>query len=354
MKARFLTAAAVLGLIVCGAGAAALRTAAPRLPTRFLVTTQSRLGSKPARLEIVAQNGRVLRVVAKQAGAAALSPNHKLIAWIGKGGIHVANARGAKSRLVLRIRCPASAKGGPEIVVCGGPFVWSPDSGKLLLVKSNRGLGVLSIKSRRVHQVVAPRKHVTYDPIAWSGPANEILYTAADNGRPNGIGCCSMKLVIALPSGALRRTLYSASEAIHDAPAASWSPSGKWIGFTTDGRARKDPRLAIIAAATGVKKRIPSFDGYTAKPVWAPDSSRFVVGSHDSPAQVFTPEGKKAGSLGQTGSVPAFWTRAGTYFWPGGTEFPRQLRVIPSGQHRARTVLRVPNGQILLTVQPIG
>lgn len=353
MKARLLTAVAVLGLVVCGAGAAAREAAAPRLASRFLITTQPRLGLVLPRLEIVGRNGRVIRVVARAVGDAALSPNHKLIAWAGEGGIHVARVHGSKSRLLLRVRCPVSGK-EPKIVVCGGPFVWSPDSRKLLLAESNNGLAMLSLKSGATHQIVRPRKHVTYDPIAWSGPANEILFTASDAGGRNGIGCCSEKLVIALPSGALRRTLYTAADAIHDAPAASWSPSGKWIGFTTDGRGSpRDPRLAIIAAATGAKKRVPGFNGYTSAPVWAADSSRFVVGSSGGPLQVFGPEGKRISSIGQTGWVPSLWTRGGIYFWNGRTEAPRQLRVLPNGQQAARTVFTLPRGQVLVTVQPM-
>jgi hypothetical protein len=340
MRVRLLTAVAVLGLTLCDAGAAAQQAAAPKLASRFLITTRPLRGLTPPRLEIVGRSGRVIRVVARVVNDAALSPNHKLLAWDGKDGIHVAGVRSSKSRLLLRLRCPASGKGG--FGACGGPLVWSPDSRKIMFPGTDNSLDVVSLKSRKTHRIVAPHKHVTYSPIAWSGPANQILFTVS-----------GQKLVIALPSGALRRTLYSAADAVHDGPAASWSPSGKWIGFTTDGRgAPKDPRLEIVAAATGAKQRVPSFNGFTAPPVWSTDSSRFVVGSHDGPLLVFAPEGKKLGSLGQVGAVPVAWTRGGLYFWSGRTEAPRQLRVLPANGS-ARTVFTLPKGQALLAMEPI-
>jgi WD40 repeat protein len=340
----------VVMLIASGAGAR--QTAGRlRLGSRFLITTAPLPLGAPERLEIVARGGRLIRLVAGLVGPAALSPNHKLIAWAGKGGIHVENVTGSKARLAVRVRCPTRTKGGKTIGVCGTPFVWSPDSRKLLFVKANKGLAVASLSTGAIHEVVPPQKHVTYFPVAWSGPAHQILFTANNAGAANGIGCCSATLVIARPSGVDQRTLYSAVDAIHDNANASWSPNGKWISFTTDGRGSpRDPRLAVVTAATGSTKRI-GYNGYTTAPIWSPDSTRFTIGGYQTPIGIYSASGSKIGSLKPTSASPTVWTPGGIYIVPG-SQAPRQLLFIPNGQHTARPVFTLPKSQILNTVQP--
>jgi len=344
-----LLAAAAAVTAVSGAAAGASRTGSTPV-TRFLVhvATQS-FGS--TRSEIVASDGRVIRVVARN-DTAAISPNQRLIAWDGAGGIRVENVDGSRSRLLVKVRCAGKRKPGVTVDGCGGQFAWSSDSRHLLVQESNTGLAAVSVDSGAVRQVVAPARHVTYTPVGWSARADALAFILDDEGGANGVGCCAQALVLARPSGGTRRTVYDAREPIHDRPAPAWSPNGRWIAFTTDGRDLRDPRLAIVEAATGKSRAVKGYAGYTAPPVWAPDSSRFAAGSYQGPIAVYSAAGAKLATLPATSAVPLFWTGGEIYFMSG-AETTGRLLAIPAGGGAARTVFTLPAGQMLLSAEPL-
>jgi hypothetical protein len=320
--------------------------------SRFLITVeQGPPGAVSPRPEIVGRDGHLIRLVAGQGSGAALSPNRKEIAWDGKGGIRVEKVDGSDARLAVRFRCLAKAKSGAKLGICGGPFVWSPDSRKLLFAEANGGLAIVSLSTGAKREIVAPAAHVGYEPIAWSGGANSILF-AASGGVEGTSSCCSYKLVVARPSGTFQRTLYSAQDGVHDGPRAAWSPDGTRVAFTTDGRALGDPRCAFVEVATGRTTRVRKFNGYSAPPAWNPQSSRIAVGGYQQPVEIISSRGRKLGSIPQTSLYPTAWTRGGIYLMPGGDNRGSVL-VIPNGQHAARTVFTLPEGQVLLAVQPI-
>jgi hypothetical protein len=348
-----LMTAAALALVACGAGAAARRADGSRLAGRFLVVASQQATPATPQLEIVGTDGHLHRLLGLDVGAAALSPNGRWIAWAGPGGIHVERRGGFHRRLLVLAHCPTTYK-----TCVGGPFVWSPNSRKLLFAQvspepGRASLAIVSLASGAIHRIVAAPKHVTYDPVDWSGRAHEILFTAANAGRANGIGCCSKKLIIASPAGTRQRTLYKAADPIHDSPRASWSPNGKWITFATDGRDTRDPRLAIITAATGATKRIGGFDGYTEPPVWSPTSIRFAIGGYHTPIETYSPAGKRLGPLSPISADVRAWTRDGIYYLPGAPTLPQQLFLIPSGQRTGRSVFTLPARQVFVTVQPM-
>jgi WD40-like Beta Propeller Repeat len=345
--------AAASTLVACGAGSAAPRADASRLASRFLVVASQQATLATPQLEIVGTDGHLHRLLGLDVGSVALSPNGRWIAWAGPGGIHVERRGGSHRRLLVFAHCPAAYK-----TCVGAPFVWSPDSQKLLFTKvspkpGTAGLAMVSLASGAIRQIVAPRKHVTYTPLGWSRRANEILFTANNSGGANGIGCCSEKLIIASPSGAHQRTLYNAADPIHDSPAVSWSPNGKWISFTTDGRDTRDPRLAIITAATGVMKRVGSFDGFTEPPVWSPDSHRFTIGGYQTALQTYSPTGKTLGSLPPTSADVRAWTSGGIYYVRAAPALPRRLFVIPNAQRSGRPLFTLPGHQVFVTVKPM-
>jgi hypothetical protein len=348
-----LMTAAALALVACGAGAAARRADGSRLAGRFLVVASQQPTPATPQLEIVGTDGHLHRLLGLDVGAAALSPNGRWIAWAGPGGIHGERRGGFHRRLLVLAHCPTTYK-----TCVGGPFVWSPNSRKLLFAQvspepGRASLAIVSLASGAIHRIVAAPKHVTYDPVDWSGRAHEILFTAANAGRANGIGCCSQKLIIASPAGTRQRTLYKAADPIHDSPRASWSPNGKWITFATDGRDTRDPRLAIITAATGATKRIGGFDGYTEPPVWSPTSIRFAIGGYHTPIETYSPAGKRLGPLSPISADVRAWTRDGIYYLPGASTLPQQLFLIPSGQRTGRSVFTLPARQVFVTVQPM-
>jgi hypothetical protein len=335
-----LLAAVAIAAVGSGAAAGAPRAATPA--TRFLVGVAT-ANFASTRSEILASDGHLIRVVGN--GSAAASPNRKLIAWDGSGGVRVEKVDGSWSRLLVRVHC---ADGKP----CGGQFAWSSDSRHLLVQEPNAGLAEVSVDSGAVRQVEAPVKHVSYTPIGWSVRADAIAFILDDAGRVNGIGCCKKALVVARSSGRLRRTVYDARESIHDSPAPAWSPDGRWIAFTTDGRDLRDPRLAIVDEATGRLKAVHRYDGYTAPPVWAPDSSRFVTDGNRSPIVIYSAGGSKLATLPETSDVPLFW-RDGEIYFTSGSETSGRLQMIPSAGGSARTVFTLPAGQDLLSAEPL-
>lgn len=336
-----ITVAAAIAVIAGAPGAGASRAPAARLATRFLIAAAPADDYSTARLEIVGRRGRLIRLVAGRGagvGSASLSPDRTLVAWVVPGtGIQVENTDGSDSRLL--VPCP-----GP---VCSMAFVWSPDSRKLLILDADRGLSIVSVATGAVDQIIPHVAQLRYYPVAWSRPAHKILFMRS------GASIGGNELVVARPSGAAQRTIYhSLASGGRDEPVASWSPNGKWISFTTDGANRSDPRLAIVNAATGATKRVPHFKGYTALPVWAPNSSRFAIGSPQGPVELFSPAGRRLGSLEPTLADIRAWTGGGIYLVPVVVQRSGRLLVIPNGQQKARIVFALQKGQVLVKVQP--
>lgn len=342
---------AVVALLVCGGDAAVGRSASARSDAGFLVTVSEEPLLSQSKLELVSGDGSLIRVVAT-VGWGAVSPNGRLIAWEGPDGIHIEHLDGSHGRLLVPLSCP---KLQPSYWYsgCGDGFVWSPDSRRLLIQDRDHGLSIAPLSGSR-HRVVTPRRHVSYDPVAWS--ASGILFTAYNAGGANGSGCCSEKLIISRPTGASRRTLYDAADPIHDSPGVAVSPNGRWIAFTTEARDTRDPRLAIVNAKTGAMTRIRRYRGFDQPPAWSPDSSRFLAGGYQMPFTVFSTTGREIRSL--NGSAPSpdllAWTAGGIYFLSDfdAQSEPRQLVVVPPRSRQARTILTLPEGQILLRVQP--
>jgi hypothetical protein len=320
-------------LLAALASGAAADVGAPFVGQRFLVVVAPRAhpGADQLahpRVEIVGRDGRLLRLIAKPAstiGQAAFSPDRKMVAWEASSGIFVVSAKGSK----------------PRLLVPGGMFVWSPvwspDSSKLLFAPTGGGLATVTVATGEQHQIVST--HVTYSPLGWS--RHSILYLA------------SKRLWLAKPSGASPRPIYRPFSAVHDTPAPSLSPNGKWVALTTDGWDRRDPRLLIINTATGKRTRVRNFNGYTQSPVWAPNSTRFAVGDSQGPVQIISSSGRLLSSISQTGLAPTAWTRSGLYLIPGNEPpWPTQLFVTPNGQRVANVVFTLPNRQVLLSAQP--
>jgi len=326
--------AAVIGLLTTVGSGAAVNVGGASAGQRFLVVVAPRAhpGADQLahpRVEVVSRDGRPLRLIAKPAatiGQAAFSPDRKTIAWQASSGIFVVPAKSSK----------------PHLLVRGGMFgwspVWSPDSSKLLFVPGDGGLATITVATGEQQQIVEAKPGRRYSPLGWS--RNSILYLFG------------VRLVLAQSSGASPRTLYRPASAVHDIPAASLSPNGKWVAFTTDGWNRRDPRLAIINTATGKLTRVPHFDGYTAPPVWAPNSTRFAVGDSQGPVQIISTSGRLLSSISQTNLGPTAWTRSGLYLIPGGPPWPSQLFVTTNGERFAQVVFTLPNRQVLLSAQP--
>jgi WD40-like Beta Propeller Repeat len=342
------SAAVLLGGVVARASTPSAERAQAR---RFLLYVEANSPVKKRvaqRLEIVDGNGAVIRVVAEGSfpnhllGGALISPDGRSVAWLEGENLFVERVTGSKPRLLVG-GLSDSAAGGAE------SFAWSPNSKKLLLAVAHLSkLVTVSLRTGARQQIVPAQRGVTFTPVGWSRAAHRILFLSENTycaAHPPPAPCW-VKLVLARPSGAAQRTIYSAVDQDHDLPVPAFSPNGKWVAFTTEGRDPHDPRCAIVAVATGQTTPVPDYTGYARFPAWSPTSTRFAAGS-----QLISPTGKQVGTLKDAAGDPLAWTHHGIYLlsYP-----PRRSRLlIIRDVHKApRIAFTLPRGQNILSAQP--
>jgi Tol biopolymer transport system component len=253
----------------------------------------------------------------------------------GGTGLFVERITGSQPRMLVRENLPGWER-GPE------PVVWSPD-GKQLLIASSSGsrLAVVTVATG-VERFLPLPDQPSVVPLGWSGPADEILFEA-------GSGRFAERLIIARPTGASPRTVYSQDDSDEGAPLASLSPDGKWIAYTAEGL-HADPYypFGVIDVASGKTTPIDNFHGFVETPVWAPDSSRFAVGF-----SVFSNRGVRLYSTGMPSATPVAWTDAGLYL-AAESKGSSTLIFVPTGQNSAETLFSLPHHREFDSVQPLG
>lgn len=262
----------------------------------------------PPKPEIVDARGRVQRVIDaasySQSLKALLSPDGSMIAWADGAGVEVEHLDGGGRRLLIPTQAGCT-------VVCVGPtFAWSSDGTSLLVGRGGNEsteLFRVNVATGKASRIAPVRRFTEYSVIGWS-PATDAIAYVRSSGDAGTASCCQLLLVVAKPDGSHPRVLYRAADAIHDGPAASWSPDGHSIAFTTDGMDLRDPRFAVVDVATGRMHTIGTVSPYTAAPVWSPDSKRLAVGTPGGDVVTLSPDGKNVRDL-RTQGVPYSWTR---------------------------------------------
>lgn len=109
--------------------------------------------------------------------------------------------------------------------------------------------------------------------------STKILYITVERG-PQG---SEHRLQIADVDGARTRTILQSREPIMS---PSWAPDGRRIAYVSfeDGR----PGIYIQELATGVRRKLPHFQGLNGAPAWSPDGTRIaLVLSRDGNPEIY-------------------------------------------------------------------
>lgn len=299
-------------------------------------------------VEVLAARGHVQRVLSRGGHAqtaARWAPDGSMLAWTDGSGLSVERRDGRNRRVLV-----------PLPRHCGGvcaplTFGWSPDGRKLVVggagAQTNRLL-VVAVGTGAKTDLVKPRPFVEYGVVGWSRNGSTIAYVRT-SGDPGTRSCCGLELFVSRSDGTRARSLFSFAEPIHDVPFASFSPNGRSIAFTTDGRARHDPRFAIVDVRSGRVRHITSVAPMIETPEWSPDSKRLAVAAGH--VVTLDTRGQNVRQLPVIAPDGAFlaWTRSGALVIARGATTSEVL-VSSDGRSRPSVAFRMPSKQVILSI----
>jgi len=287
-------------------------------------------------------NGSVVRVLAQNSDQfgdlSPVSPNGKLVAYGNASGLVVERIDGSHRHVV--VPPPRSCH---SWACAGTVWVWSPFSNALLVTgtgpSQGEHLSIVSARGGKGHRILGPLRKARYFPLAWSGAAHKIAYLAWREYPYRSF------LAIAGSNGRSRKVICSACVDGKFGLTATWSPNGRWLGYTNAANGKTE----ILDVATGSKVDVPG--GGT--PLWAPDSSAFAVPTARG-VTFYSPTGGLLGGL-RLAVYPHFWAwdTTGIYFTPDAS--PRKLHVWRPDESppSMSTLFTLPPGQGILSVEPL-
>jgi Tol biopolymer transport system component len=279
---------------------------------------------------------------------ALVSPDGQLVAFDDSTGLYVDAISGSgPGRLVTRNVTP-TGDARPY-------YVWSPDSKQLLVTTRSGRLAVVTVASGAERLLPRPEDpSLAYYPFGWSGPAHTIFFesTCIEQGWHD---CWGTTLVAASPTGASPRTIYDYPGG-NSEPGATSSPDGKWLFLaqvvdTEEG----GPDLAeVIDVESGKPTELQRGQFDPDFPVWAPDSSRFVISGqvpgvfrYVPAVRMYSNGGDLLRSVNPSWS-PIAWTRAGLYL----RDDSGKLLLVPRGRTKAKAVSSRLAGEVLTVLPP--
>jgi Tol biopolymer transport system component len=299
-------------------------------------------------VEILGVEGRLRRVVRttnrSPVWGVKWSPGGALLAWGDGQGLHVERADGRNRRLLVAASTSCSHVCVPLT------FAWSPDGQRLLVAGAGTQttrLLLISLKSGHRSELKPAHAYVEYRVIGWSDNSRAIAYTRF-SGDPGTASCCQLDLIVDRPDGRRPRNLFSfADGGIHDTPHASWSPDGRFIAFTTEGRDPRDPRLGLVNVERDRIQTFDALDPRQATPAWSPDSTRIALATSHG-LVTFSLTNRHVKSLG-IAADPVIWRRGLGLLAVAGRQSQDVLRSA-DGRKPLRLMFHLPKNQSLLVI----
>jgi hypothetical protein len=279
--------AGVVAVIACAAwlaapsGSAGSQHAAETAAVQgFLVIEDSSVAT------IISRSGKRLPTPARVGDAPlGLSPDARRVAETTGDAVVFGTVAGASMHTVLTGSCPSCPYGADP------SFAWSPNSRQLAaaanLPRPPTALKLIDRSGRLVLSFRLPGSNperggrAYYHLLSWSPDGSRLLLIRRDAYIDTALVALDRR------TGRLR-TLATIQDP-HDSPAGdvAWSPNGRLVALTSEGRSSNDYIFAVIDAATGgpilqCKPRNSCDYGGT---VWAPDSKSLfaVAGGGQSP-----------------------------------------------------------------------
>jgi Tol biopolymer transport system component len=167
-------------------------------------------------------------------------------------------------------------------------FAWSPDGQRLAVAVNRKARSTLLQIVDRTGKVVRrfglPRRNperggqAYHMLVAWSPDGRRVLLVREDEYFDSAV------VVLDVSTGALR-TLARIEEP-HDNPTLSWSPDGKFIAMTSEGRSPKDYAFAVLDASNGKPVVACKVTRKSCRPltaVWSSDASSLYAEVGGSP-----------------------------------------------------------------------
>lgn len=243
-----------------------------------------RIANGPVLVETASRSGATKLVVVDGSKRAAVATTGTFIdgpAWSPDGAwlAYVSEAKDKSVSLwVQRFDVPDRRRIALAPVACPGTscaaisYAWGP-ADELAVAFADAGGWHLQVRGLdgSLLRELSPRRapDVTYRNVSWSPDGRWIGFTRYA-GVEGTAGCCVNEYDVVRPDGTALRTVFKAADPIHDTPVVRWSPDGTRLALATEARATADPALAILDVPAGNLHRLRRFAGGTV-PAWSPD-----------------------------------------------------------------------------------
>ena len=204
-----------------------------------------------SRVSIVTLEGRQLPVPQRvQESPLGLSPDAQLIVQANGDSIALGRVRGGPMKVLVTGRCDAGTSTGCAFGV-DPSFSWHPNGSRLAaavnLQSGATQLEVVDRSGRQVRRYGLPAQNperggrAYHRIVSWSPDGQRLLLLRRDDYFTSAV------VVLDVATGKLR-TLTRINEP-HDEPTLSWSPNGRFVALTTEGRGN-DYAFAVFDAAS--------------------------------------------------------------------------------------------------------